>query len=303
MSKRGTIKYLPVDRIDPNPQQPRTHFDAALLRDLAASIQTHGLIQPIIVQAETNGRYTIIVGERRWRAVKAILMWSEIQAVVIDPLNDQELLERAFAENIERADMTPSEEGYAYLRMKQSGLSVNEISRRIGRSGTHIAWRIELVTTADQSIIALIDAGKLPVDRRAVKALMGIKDPKLRGEVVEQLAITQPLIKEIVDAAKIAKELSQGDETPKENKQQKPERTRVRECEERPLGSVRSFALSSIYGDCPVPGPHSDQIETVALNACKRCPLFDDQRTAACDECAMTVFIQQTAALLEGKTV
>ncbi len=138
------LRFIPVAAIEPNPHQPRSQFDPATLAELAASIQTHGLIQPLIVHAAGAERYTLIAGERRWRAAQLAGL-TEAPAVIKEA-TPQEMLELALIENIQRADLNPLEEGYAYQQLTQEfGLTHEEVAQRVGKSRPTISNMIRLL--------------------------------------------------------------------------------------------------------------------------------------------------------------
>ena len=106
---------LPIERIFPNPNQPRRRFDATALAELADSIRAKGVIQPLIVRPADNGRYEIVAGERRWRASQAANL-HELPVIIRD-FSDVEMLEIAIIENIQRADLNPLDEAEAYRQL------------------------------------------------------------------------------------------------------------------------------------------------------------------------------------------
>jgi ParB family transcriptional regulator, chromosome partitioning protein len=133
---------LPIDSIQPNAQQPRSDFDETRLAELAASIQSHGIIQPIIVRKYKDA-YQIVAGERRWRAAQ--LAGLREVPVVIQEIADDELLEIALIENIQREDLNPIETAQAFDRLSKMGFSQEEIGRRTGKDRATIANLIRLL--------------------------------------------------------------------------------------------------------------------------------------------------------------
>jgi len=131
------LRTINTTRIYGNPNQPRQHFDEKGLRELADSIAANGLLQPITVRADSEGRFMIVAGERRWRAHELAGI-KTIKAHVVD-MDDQSLAIAAIVENLQRADITPLEEAKAFQRMLDSGLTVEELSRRLGLKQS---WRI-----------------------------------------------------------------------------------------------------------------------------------------------------------------
>jgi ParB family transcriptional regulator, chromosome partitioning protein len=140
---------IAVTAISPNPHQPRTEFDAAGLEELAASIQEHGLIQPLIVNKGAGGGYTLIAGERRWRAAQQAGL-SEIP-VIVKEATPQHMLELALIENIQRADLNPLEEALAYQQlMDEFGLTQEKVAQRVGKSRSTVANIARILTLPNE---------------------------------------------------------------------------------------------------------------------------------------------------------
>ncbi len=154
--KIARIQTLPVDQIDPNPHQPRVRFDHGELEDLVSSIQEHGILQPIVVTEKPDGRYELIMGERRLRASK-IAELEEIPAVV-RTADAREKMELAIIENVQRSDLNPVEEARAYLRLQEEfGLTQDEVGKRVGKSRPQVANIIRLLQLPDEIQKALIE--------------------------------------------------------------------------------------------------------------------------------------------------
>ncbi len=136
---------LPVDRLQPNRFQPRTHFDETGLDDLAESIKAQGVVQPIVVTPEQDGTHTIIAGERRWRAAMRVGL-KVVPVVVRSVKDDQQLLELALVENVQRADLNAIEEAEAYRTLSEAfGLSQEEVAGRVGKGRTTITNAMRLL--------------------------------------------------------------------------------------------------------------------------------------------------------------
>ena len=152
------VRMLPIRLIDPNRDQPRRAFDEEALKELAASIKAVGVIQPIIVKAEGD-RYTIIAGERRYRASRMAEL-DEIPAIVRD-WDEQKRLEAALIENLQRDDLNPVEEAMGVRRlMDEAGLTQEKAAERLGKSHPAIANLLRLLTLPE-SVLALLKEGKL----------------------------------------------------------------------------------------------------------------------------------------------
>lgn len=144
---KAVQKTIPIDRIDRDPNQPREIFDQAKLDELAGSMRELGQLQPITVRYDTGTRrYTIIMGERRWRAARMAGL-TEMTALVLHGVqaDSRETLAMAVAENVGRADMTPMEEAKAFKRLETGGYTIDEIGGVCGKSPAYVGWRIDLL--------------------------------------------------------------------------------------------------------------------------------------------------------------
>ncbi|MEO1087008.1 MAG: ParB/RepB/Spo0J family partition protein [Acidobacteriota bacterium] len=179
-AEKSAIQELPVGQLEPNRYQPRTEFDETGLDDLAASIKTQGVVQPIVVTAGEEGRYTIIAGERRWRASQRAGL-KVVPVVVRQVDDDQQLLEMALVENIQRADLNAVEEAEAYKTLSESfGLSQEDIAKRVGKGRTTITNFLRLLRLPD-AVQDLIRSGKLSAGQ--ARPLLSLGDPATQVEV------------------------------------------------------------------------------------------------------------------------
>lgn len=154
----GALRELPIGNVLPNPYQPRTHVDEEALVELTASIEASGLLQPVIVRPR-NGKFEIIAGERRWRAIQR-LGWARIPAVVKD-VDDQTLLTLALIENLQRDDLTSIDEAAGYQRLgEEFKLPQAEIARLVGRNRSTVANLLRLLKLPDE-VKTLVQEGKL----------------------------------------------------------------------------------------------------------------------------------------------
>lgn len=174
----GVIK-LNLSEIEPNRAQPRKDFDETALSELAESIKQHGLIQPIVVKPNTNGRYSIIAGERRWRASRLAGL-SEVP-VIIKEADEQTLMEIALIENLQREDLNAVEEALGYRSLIDAyGLTQEEVANKMGKSRSAVTNALRLLALNDSELEALrrgsISAGHaralLSCDDEAVRAKM-----------------------------------------------------------------------------------------------------------------------------------
>jgi ParB family transcriptional regulator, chromosome partitioning protein len=181
----GSLRELPVSTVVPNPFQPRTHIDETELAELTASIEASGLLQPVIVRPR-NGKYELIAGERRWRAVQR-LGWPKISAVVKD-VDDPTLLTLALVENLQRDELSPIDEAAGYQRLgEEFELAQAEIARLVGRDRSTIANLIRLLKLPEE-IKKLIQDGELSEGH--ARALLAVADEAqqltLARQAVEQ---------------------------------------------------------------------------------------------------------------------
>ncbi len=155
----GELLELPVGLIKPNPDQPRTQFDAEALAALAASIESSGVVQPLLVRPLPDGSYELVAGERRWRAAQQAGL-EKVPAVVRDQA-EAERLQAALIENMVREDLNPVEEARACAALVQElGLTKEELSRRVGRSRPAVSNLIRLLELPDETLEAL-ESGEL----------------------------------------------------------------------------------------------------------------------------------------------
>lgn len=176
------VREIELDRIVPNPYQPRRHFDEAALAELAASIKEHGVIQPIIVRGVGDG-YQIVAGERRFRASKMAGL-AKIPAVVRE-FNETQMMEIALVENIQRADLNPIEEASAMQRlMTEFGLTQERMAERVGRSRPYVANMLRLLTLPED-VKEHVSRGTISMGHARV--LAGLNDPAAIRRLAQQI--------------------------------------------------------------------------------------------------------------------
>jgi ParB family chromosome partitioning protein len=168
----GALTAIPVTAIEPHPDQPRRHFDEDALAELAASIASRGVIQPIIVRPLAQGRFQIVAGERRWRAAQRAQL-HEIPAIVRE-LSDRDVTALALIENLQREDLNPVEEARAYQRLAElESMTQAEIARLVDKSRSHVANLQRLLALPD-AVLGHLEAGRL--DMGHARALIGRPD-------------------------------------------------------------------------------------------------------------------------------
>src|SRR6476620_7430037 len=170
----GGITHVPVDLIQRNPRQPREKFDIEELENLAASIREHGVIQPLIVTPGQNGVYILVAGERRLQASRKAGL--KTVPVVIRHATDQQLLELALIENVQRADLNPLEEAEAYQHLaKEFKMSHETIAARVGKSRVAVTNTLRLLDASAAVKQALVDGRITEGHARAMLALTSAK--------------------------------------------------------------------------------------------------------------------------------
>ena len=182
-SGHGGVQQVAVEAIKRNPRQPRVHFKEDELNDLAASIREHGVIQPLIVSPKGDGTFILIAGERRWQASQRAGLTKV--PVVTRQANNQELLELALIENVQRADLNPMEEAEAYHQLAEDfGLSHEMIAKRVGKSRVAVTNTMRLTNLADAVIQALVDN---TITEGHARALLGLSTQKAQTSALQTI--------------------------------------------------------------------------------------------------------------------
>ncbi len=174
---------IPVDDIAPNPRQPRDVFDEEALQDLAASISEVGLLQPVVVRATAEGRYELVMGERRWRASKLAGL-SEIPAIVRNTQEDKLLLD-ALIENLQREQLNALEEAAAYQQLLDDfGATHEQLAARIGRSRSHVTNTLRLLKLPP-GVQLSVAAGTISAGH--ARALLRLDDPAAQEHLARRI--------------------------------------------------------------------------------------------------------------------
>ena len=180
----GTLRLLPLQRVEPNPDQPRRDFNEEELQALADSIATHGMLQPLTVREISGSEYyQIIAGERRWRAARLAGL-TEVPALVVEA-DDRKAMELALIENLQRQDLNPVEEALGYQSLLSDyGLTQEEAAQRVGKSRPAVANALRLLNL-DEDLLALVRSGKLSPGH--ARAVLSVKDPKKQREAAQKI--------------------------------------------------------------------------------------------------------------------
>lgn len=182
----GGLRMVATGAIRPNPHQPRSQMDETALQELADSITEHGLIQPLIVHDEGNGQYTLIAGERRWRAAQKAGL--DELPVVVKQATPQTMLEIALIENIQRADLNALEEAAAYQQLiEEFGLTQDAVAKRVGKSRPTVANALRLLDLPAKVQQAVIDG---EISGSHARTLAALPTPEA------QLALLQLILKQ-----------------------------------------------------------------------------------------------------------
>lgn len=184
------VRFVPLESVLNNPNQPRSEFKPEELAELAESIKVHGVLQPVLVKplasAEGGSRFEIIAGERRWRAAK--LAGLTMIPVIVRTLSDRETFEIALIENIQRSNLTPVEEARAYERLAtEFNLSQSEIAARVGKERATVANYLRLLKLPSE-VLQMLTAGEISMGH--AKAILTIK------EASAQLSLARKVVKE-----------------------------------------------------------------------------------------------------------
>ena len=206
----STISEIPLDQIEPNPNQPRREFDPDTLQDLANSIREIGIVQPITLRQTTVDKYQIVAGERRWRASQMVGL-STIPAY-IRTIGDENVMEMALVENIQREDLNAIEIALAYAHLLENeGMTQEKVSERVGKSRVAVANYLRLLKLPAQVQMAL---QKKTIDMGHARALLSLDSPSQQLKVFEHIqkngsSVRQ--VEEIVKKLKNGEDVSIGD--------------------------------------------------------------------------------------------
>ncbi len=175
------MREIPVDLIDPNPEQPRRLFDPEYIERLADSIRQHGVLQPIVVRS-VGSRYELVVGERRWRATQRAGL-TTIPVVVAD-VDTRDRLELALVENVQRRDLNPIELAHAFLALSEGGTSQENIGKRVGLDRSSVANHLRLLELPAE-LQGDVEAGRLTLGH--AKALLQTPNPERRRHLRDRI--------------------------------------------------------------------------------------------------------------------
>jgi ParB family transcriptional regulator, chromosome partitioning protein len=214
------IKKILIQDIVPNRFQPRTVFSDEKIEELALTIRTHGIIQPIVVR-EIDGKFELIAGERRWRAVQT-LGWDVIPAIVKD-FNDRETASVALIENLQREELSSIEEAVAYAKLLElHDLTQEALAQRLGKGQSTIANKLRLLKLPQDVQDALLQK---TITERHARALIPLKDPELQIKLLEEIIEKQLNVKQTED--RVVKFLEKNNVKPKPKRKAFSRDTRI----------------------------------------------------------------------------
>ncbi|HEU5138733.1 MAG TPA: nucleoid occlusion protein [Bacillales bacterium] len=194
---KDQVQKIPIERIVPNRFQPRTVFKDERIDELSQTIQTHGMIQPIVVR-KWEDKYEIIAGERRWRAVTK-LGWKLVPAILKE-YGDAETASVALIENLQREELTSIEEAMAYARLLDiHGLTQESLAERLGKGQSTVANKLRLLKLPSSVQEALLDRS---ITERHARALIGVKSPEQQEKLLNEILDKQLNVKQVEDRIK-----------------------------------------------------------------------------------------------------
>ncbi|MBU9710622.1 ParB/RepB/Spo0J family partition protein [Evansella tamaricis] len=221
--KKENVQEIKISELRPNPYQPRKIFETEAIEELKTSIEQHGILQPIIVRKSIKG-YEIVVGERRYRAAKEAKL--EVVPAVVRDLTEDEMMEIALIENLQREDLNPLEEAKAYQKlMEHLQVTQEELSKKLGKSRPHIANHVRLLQLP-QLAQDFIAEGKLSMGHG--RALLGLKRKEKLTATIQKVLNEKLSVRQLEE---LVQQLNKN--VSRETKQKKPASPFIRESESR----------------------------------------------------------------------
>ena len=256
------VRTVPLREIEPDPGQPRKTFNQDSLAELAASIGEHGLLQPIAVRPQPMGGYRIVAGERRWRACRMAGL-TEVPVVIRD-VSDQEAMELALVENLQREDLDPVEEaGGIRELMDRCGLTQEQAAQRLGKSRSALANSLRLLGLPPEAL-ELLRSGALTAGH--AKAILGLPTPELQVQAAKLIAGHSLNVRQAEALCrKLAKDAKQAGQVPAPEPPPRPALpVEVEESLRQALGSEVSVAYKNGRGSLTVHFYSDDQLRAFA---------------------------------------
>ncbi|HEV7238677.1 MAG TPA: ParB/RepB/Spo0J family partition protein [Thermoanaerobaculia bacterium] len=223
------MAHVAIDQISPNPYQPRKIFNDASIEELARSVREHGIIQPLVVTRIGDNKYRLIAGERRFRAAQKAGLDS-VPVVIKESMADGDILQVALIENIQREDLNPIEEAYAYHQLHEEfQLTQEEISKRVGKERSTVANFLRLLKLPD-SVKKLLAAGQLSMGH--ARAILAVDSAKKQEQLAERVVKRNLNVRQT--------EMLAAESSPKAEQPEKEKDVFTRDAEERLARTLRS---------------------------------------------------------------
>lgn len=277
-----------TDRVQPNPEQPRVTFDAGELQGLAESIKAVGLVQPIVVERAAGGKYILVDGERRWRAVK-LLKQQTIEAVIREHSNHSGQGRRmaALVANVQRADLSPIEQARGFAALYQELGSKNAVCRKLGISGQVVEYRLKLLDFPEP-VRNLFDRGRLPLMNQVIDGAQKLPAAEQTRVLTTGAARGwggHALVKAIAVAAKRT-----------HTKLEQPTRSKKeREIDLAPGAHFDALALVARWKDLP------PMMVEQARKTCQACDLYAEAGEPICKRCPLPDFLSRCRLSITSK--
>lgn len=207
-SPRPGVREVPISQIEPNPYQPRTHFDEESLAGLTASIRELGILQPILVREIAPDRYALIAGERRWRAGKRAGL--QFMPIIVRDVSDELTLQHALVENLHRDDLNPLEEAAAYQQLIEDfNMTQEAVAHRVGKSRSAVANLLRLFQLPPQ-VQRLVADGQVSAGH--AKALLGTPDRAFQEALARRIVAEGLTVRDTEDAVRQRSTTTRGPE-------------------------------------------------------------------------------------------
>ena len=251
------IETLPLREIEPDPGQPRKTFDDETLAELSASIAEHGLLQPIAVRPKPSGGYLIVAGERRWRASRMAGL-TEVPVIVKD-VTDEQAMELALVENLQREDLDPVEEAAGIRElMTRCDLTQEQAARKLGKSRSALANSLRLLSLPE-TVLELLKSGFITIGH--AKVVLSLPTPELQEEAAQMIADNQLNVRQ---AEALCKKLAKPAKEPVAAPLPSALRVEVEESLKQALGSEVRVAYHDGKGKLTVHFYSDDQLKAFA---------------------------------------
>jgi ParB family transcriptional regulator, chromosome partitioning protein len=223
------LANVPIEQISPNPYQPRKTFNDASIEELSRSVREHGIIQPLVVTKIGDNKYRLIAGERRFRAAQKAEL-KTVPVVIKETMADGDILQVALIENIQREDLNPIEEAYAYHQLHEEfQLTQEEISKRVGKERSTVANFLRLMKLPD-AVKKLLASGQLSMGH--ARAILAVDTPKKQEQLAERVVKRNLNVRQT--------EMLAAEKSPKADQPEKEKDVFTRDAEERLAKTLRS---------------------------------------------------------------